>query len=278
MNIERHRPGTFSYAELATTDAQGARAFYSGLFGWETDEIPMGESGTYYMFRLGDRVAGAMYQLGGEQQGQVPAHWGSYVTVESVDASAARATELGGTVLAEPFDVMDAGRMAVVRDPTGAVFSLWEARGHVGAQVLGEPGAACWNELATPDPERAAEFYGGLFGWTARSQDMGGGMIYISFLNGGEPAGGMYRITEQMAGMPPSWMVYFAVEDADAGAARARELGAHVHMEPTDIPGVGRFAMLGDPQGAVFSIIRLLPMQEAAPEPGAAEQGEPAAV
>ena len=271
--VERYTPGTFSYAELATTDAASARAFYTGLFGWEVDEIPMDMGGTYYMFRRGAHVAAAMHQMGPEQATGVPPFWGSYVTVASVDGSAARAAELGGTVLMAPFDVMDAGRMAVVQDPTGAVFSLWEARGHVGSQVLDEPGALCWNELATTDTERARDFYTGLFGWTVEQQDMGT-MTYTTFLRGGERAAGMYAITEEMAGMPPSWMVYFAVEDCDASTARARELGAQVHVTPADIPGVGRFAMMADPQGAMFSIITLLPMwdAESAPE-GAAETG-----
>lgn len=275
--MERYTPGTFSYAELATSDAAAARAFYTGLFGWEVDEIPMGEHGSYYMFRLGSHVTAAMHQVGPEQAAGVPPHWGSYVTVASVDGSAARAAELGGTVLMAPFDVMDAGRMAVVRDPTGAVFSLWEARGHPGAQVLDEPGALCWNELATGDTERARDFYTGLFGWTPQEQDMGS-MTYTTFMRGGERAGGMYAITPEMAGMPPSWMVYFAVEDVDASTAHARELGAQVHVEPADIPGVGRFAMMADPQGAMLSLITLLPMWdgESALQGASEEEGAPA--
>ena len=265
--VERYAPGTFSYAELATTDAPAAREFYTGLFGWEVDETPMDDAGSYYMFRRGPHVTAAMHPVWPGQE--TPPFWGSYVTVASVDGSAARAAELGGTLVMPPFDVMDAGRMAVVQDPTGAAFSLWEARGHPGAQVRDEPGSLCWNELATPDPDRAREFYTGLFGWKVQEQDMGT-MTYTTFLRGGERAGGMYGITADMAGMPPSWMVYFAVEDCDAGAARARELGAHVHVEPADIPGVGRFAMMADPQGAMLSIITLLPTWDAAPAPGSA--------
>lgn len=256
--VDRYPPGTFSYAELVTTDAAGARAFYTALFGWEVDDVPMEPGGTYHVFRKGEHVAGAMHQMGGQQQG-MPPHWGSYVTVDDVDASANRARELGGTVLMGPFGITDAGRMAVVQDPTGAVFSLWQAGGHVGSQVRDEPGAFCWNELGTGDPARAAEFYTALFGWTTETQDMGGAS-YTSFLNDGVPAGGMFALTPEMEGMPPSWTVYFAVDDCDASAARAKELGAHVHVEPTDVPGVGRFAMVQDPQGAIFSIIRMLPM------------------
>lgn len=262
--VERYTPGTFSYAELTTTDAASARAFYTALFGWEVDEIPMGPGGAYYMFRRGEHVTAAMHQMGPVQAAAFPPSWGSYVTVAGVDESAARAAELGGAVLMAPFDVMDAGRMAVVRDPAGAVFSLWEARAHVGAQVLDEPGSLCWNELATVDEQGSRDFYTALFGWTVEEQDMGM-MTYTTFLRGGERAAGMYGITAEMEGMPPGWMVYFAVEDCDASTARASELGAQVHVTPADIPGIGRFAMMADPQGAMFSIITLLPMWEGEP-------------
>jgi predicted enzyme related to lactoylglutathione lyase len=277
--IDLYPPGTFSYAELATTDAEGARAFYTSLFGWEVDDIPMEPGGTYHMFRKGAHVAGAMHQMDARQREQgIPPHWGSYVTVADVDASAARAEELGGTVLAGPFDVMDAGRMAVVQDPTGAVFSLWQAAGHVGSQVRDEPGAFCWNELATPDTQRAAAFYTALFGWTTQTQDMGTGMIYTTFLNEGVMAAGMYALTPEMEGMTPHWAVYFAVEDCDADAARARDLGARIVIEPADVPGVGRFAVVEDPQGATFAIIRMLPMDGEGAAPEGSAQAETAPV
>ncbi len=253
--VERYTPGTFSYAELVTTDAAGARAFYTSLFGWEVDDVPMEPGGVYHMFRKGAHVVGAMHQMGPAQQAQgIPTHWGSYVTVESADQAAARAGELGGAVLMGPFDVMDAGRMAVVQDPTGATLCLWEPRGHVGSQVRDEPSAFCWNELGTSDVDRAREFYTGLFGWTPEAQELGG-IAYTTFFNEGVPVAGLYALSGDMEAMPAGWMVHFQVEDCDRAAGLARELGAEVPVEPMDVPGIGRWSMLRDPQGAYFSIV-----------------------
>jgi predicted enzyme related to lactoylglutathione lyase len=156
---------------------------------------------------------------------------------------------------------MDAGRMVVVKDPTGAVFMLWQARRSPGVGVKGEPGSLAWNELATHDRDAAEAFYTALFGWSAQTMDMGAGMLYTTFtLGDGAWAGGMYGIAPDHPPMPSNWMPYFAVEDADASAARAKELGGTVVMEPQDIPNVGRFAMITDPQGAMFYVIRMNPM------------------
>ncbi|HWK89936.1 MAG TPA: VOC family protein, partial [Longimicrobium sp.] len=141
----------------------------------------------------------------------------------------------------------------------GATLALWEPRAHAGVGVRDDPGSLVWNELATTDTEAARRFYTGLFGWSTTTMDMG--MEYTTFMNGEIPAGGMFAITDEMKGMPPMWLPYFAVEDADAAAARAKELGAEVHVPPQDVPGVGRFAMLMDPQGAVFYVIRMAPME-----------------
>jgi Predicted enzyme related to lactoylglutathione lyase len=185
----------------------------------------------------------------------------SYVSVESADRSAARASELGGTVLAPAFDVMEAGRMAVIQDPTGGVLAVWEARKYPGAGLLGEPGALCWNELCTRDPARAGAFYGDLFGWGREAMPMPG-FEYTVVKRGDQPAGGLMPIQAEWGDMPPHWSVYFAVEDCDASAATATRLGGSVLTPPTDIPGVGRFAVLRDPQGANFSVL-----EAAAPTP-----------
>lgn len=156
----------------------------------------------------------------------------------------------------EAFDVFDVGRMAVVQDPTGAVFALWQPGKHAGAGVVNVPNSFCWNELATPDTGKAGDFYTGLFGWGKNVQEMGP-MTYTSFTNGDRPAGGMYKPTPEMGEIPPNWLVYFAVDDADAKAQKASELGGKAIVPPSDIPGVGRFAVIQDPQGAVFGIIKL---------------------
>jgi predicted enzyme related to lactoylglutathione lyase len=255
--IESYAPGTFCWVELSTHDSQDAKRFYTSLFGWTSEDSPIGPDQYYTMVRLRGKDAGALYEMASkEQSAGVPPHWRSYVSVANVDESAAKAGELGAKVLAAPFDVMDVGRMAVVQDPTGATFALWQAGRHRGANVVNEPGAFCWNELATPDDRAAGSFYSGLFGWGTMVQDMGP-MQYTTFTNEGRPAAGMYKPSPEQGDMPPSWTAYFAVADCDASAERVQELGGAVVAPPADIPGVGRFAIVADPQGAVFGIITL---------------------
>jgi predicted enzyme related to lactoylglutathione lyase len=207
------------------------------------------------MYRLDGRDVAASYPMDADQKAMgMPSSWLSYVAVEDVDASAARAKELGASILAEPFDVMEHGRMAMVQDPTGALFALWQAGKHPGFGVRGDPGSLGWNELATNDVARARDFYTALFGW--RAEVMNVGMEYTVFNGGTGPLAGAYALTPEMEGMPVCWLPYFGVEDADAMAAKATSLGATVLKEPADIPGVGRFAVLRDPQGATFSILQ----------------------
>jgi uncharacterized protein len=255
--IESYAPGTFCWVELSAHDSQDAKRFYTSLFGWTSEDSPIGPDQYYTMLRLRGKDVGALYQMDSQRQSAgVPPHWQSYVSVANADESAAKARELGGKVVSPPFDVMDVGRMALIQDPTGASFALWQARRHHGAAVVNEAGAFCWNELATPDPQQAGDFYTGLFGWGTMVQEMGP-MRYTTFTNGGRPAGGMYQPSPEQAGMPPAWTVYFAVDDCDGSAEKAKGLGASVLAPPADIPGIGRFAILADPQGAVFAIIKL---------------------
>lgn len=255
--VTQHAPGTFCWPELATTDQQGAKTFYTTLFGWEFSDSDMGGGESYTMLKLAGRDVGALYSMREEQRGQgIPPHWNSYVAVESADQAAAKAKALGGQVLMEPFDVFDAGRMAIVKDPTGAVFCVWQAKAHIGAGVLNELGALCWTELMTTDTGKAGTFYTGLFDWKAEAMPMAP-MTYTIFKSGTAQAGGMMAITPEMGPVPPHWMVYFAVADCDAAVAKAKGLGAKVAVPPTDAPNVGRFAVLRDPQGAHFSVIRL---------------------
>lgn len=258
--VHAYAPGTFSWIDLGTTDPDQAKRFYSELFGWEVNDMPMGDGTFYTMFQVGGRDVSALYGLSREQREQgVSPHWLSYVTVTSVDEAAARAGALGGTVLSGPHDVFDAGRMAVVQDPTGAPFALWQAGTHIGASRIGEPGTLCWNELATRDADAAEAFYTNLFAWSTKKENMGDLGTYTVFADGDRQAGGMYQLNGEMAGMPSHWTVYIAVDDCDARTERARALGADVRVPPMDIPNVGRFALLQDPQGAVFAIIKLIP-------------------
>ncbi len=252
-----HQPGTFSWPELATTDQAAGVAFYRALFGWDLNEQSMGPDGTYSMFLMrGKEVAAAYSMRPEERQGGVPPHWNLYVTVRSADESANRAQELGGKLLAPAFDVMDVGRMAIIQDPTGAVFEVWEPKKHIGAKILNEPGALCWSELTTRDPKAAEAFYTKLFGWTSKdSSGDAGGMQYTEFNNQGQPGVGMLAMPAEMpAHVPSYWMPYFQVADCDASTAKATGLGAKVMVPPKDIPKTGRFAILGDPQGAMFAL------------------------
>ncbi|MDX1547297.1 MAG: VOC family protein [Rhodothermales bacterium] len=254
--VATHAPGTFCWIELATTDPEAAKAFYTGLFGWNALDTEAGPGVTYTFLRRGEQNVGALYAQEATQREQgIPPHWFSYVSTGDADAAAERAAALGGTVVVAPFDVMDAGRMAIVQDPTGAPFGLWQTRTHPGVDVLQEPGSLCWSELATRDAEAAGAFYTGLFGWERQTGDTPGGPYTMFSRSADDPAAGMLQMTEEWGEIPSHWMPYFGVEDCDAAVARAQELGGTVKVEPITMPGVGRFAVVADPQGAVFSII-----------------------
>jgi len=255
--VTKHAPGTFCWIELGTTDAGAAKKFYSELFGWSANDIPAGPGMIYTMLQLDGKDVAALYELTEQHRAQgVPSHWLPYVAVASADESAEKVTSLGGKVIMAPFDVMDVGRMSLIQDPAGAMFALWEARKHIGATLVNQPGTVCWNELATRDSRLAGEFYTKLFGWGTKVQEMGP-TTYTIFTDGERQAGGMLAMTEEWGNIPSHWMAYFGVEDCDASANKARALGATIKVPPTDIPGVGRFAVLQDAQGAAFSIIKL---------------------
>lgn len=248
---EKYAPGTFSWAELSTIDQDGAKAFYGALLGWQANDMPMGDGSVYSMMqRDGHTVAAIATQPEQQREVGVPSMWNSYVTVESADAAAARAAELGATVHAPAFDVMEAGRMAVIQDPQGAYVMVWEPRGSIGATLVNAPGALVWNELQSPDPDASAAFYGDLFGWEV-AEFPGMEQRYLGIKVGERSGGG---ITVQNApGTPPFWLVYFGIEDIDAGIAKAQELGGTNLAGPIDIQ-MAKLAVIQDPQGAVFAL------------------------
>lgn len=245
-----HAPGTLSWTDLATSDPEAAKGFYTTLFGWEYDDRPIPEEaggGTYTMLtKNGKEVAALSAARGGG-----PSYWTSYVTVESADDSAAKAKELGATVMMEPFDVLDVGRMAVIQDPTGAVFCIWEPRGSIGAEIVNEPGSLTLNQLNTSDPERALEFYSGLFGWRSEAVD-GGEIPYWGVYLGERLNAGAMQLQPD-AGAPSHWLTYFGTESVEAGAERIGELGGQVMVPPTEVPG-GKIVVAQDPQGAIFGL------------------------
>ncbi len=257
--IKKHEPGMFCWVELATKDGPAAKKFYTSLFDWGVNDIPS-EAGTYSMVEKKGKEAGALYELGPQQKG-VPPHWNSYICVESADDTAAKAKKLGGKVILEPFDVMEHGRMANIQDPTGAVFSVWQPKEHIGAQIVNEPGSFCWNELYTTYSKKAWDFYSNLFGWSREPMQTPTGE-YTIFKKGDAQAAGMMQISKEMGATPPHWMVYFAVDDSDRTVEQAKGMGAQVMVPPTNIPNIGRFAVLNDPQGADFAVIRLEPRQQ----------------
>jgi len=242
-----HPPGAFSWADLGTSDPEAAKRFYTGLFGWEVDDRPIPDGGVYSMLVKDGKVVAALY----EAQEGMPTAWTSYVTVESADSTAARAAEVGGTLISEPFDVMEAGRMAVIQDPTGAILAAWEPHDSIGAQLVNTPGSLTVNQLNTPDPNKAAEFYTALFGWRTE-QVASEPSAYWGIYNGDRMNAGMMEMPPGM-GAPPHWLVYFGSEDVDADLRRIGELGGQAILEPMDVPG-GRILVAQDPTGGAFGL------------------------
>ena len=255
--FKTYAPGTFCWVDLATTDAEGAKQFYTQLFDWTATDVPAGEQGTYTMLEKAGKNVCALYQIPAEMNHAGPSYWLSYVSVEDIDATTAQAQELGGRVLQPVEDVMTAGRMSLLQDPTGAVFALWQPQQHIGADLANEANTFCWNELQTKDPATATRFYTKLFGWTTqRSQNALGG-DYFEFQQAGRGGAGMIEIQPDWGDVPPNWVVYFAVEDCDAILQKAESLGGHIEMPPIELADVGRFALLQDPQGAYFTVIQM---------------------
>jgi predicted enzyme related to lactoylglutathione lyase len=250
-----YAPGTPSWVDHAAKDLAGSNSFYGSLFGWEADD--QGEDmGHYTLMRKGGKtVAGNMRAM---MEGQ-PSAWTTYVSVEDADATVDRAKKAGAAVFVEPMDVTDIGRMAVFADPTGAAIGIWQPKTFAGAELANEAGSFAWNELNTRDVLAAKAFYTDIFGWTPNDLDMGG-MQYTEWKLGDKSVAGMMTMPDMVpAEVPAHWLVYFGTEDTDATVAKASELGATTLVPPTDIPP-GRFAVLMDPDGAAFAVIKMAPM------------------
>jgi len=245
--MTRYEHGVPSWVDIGTPDPKAGLDFYGELFGWEGQD--MGEEAGHYTIvsKAGKQVAAIS-----PAQDPGPPRWTTYITVDDVDAVAKKAESAGGTVLVTPMDVMTQGRMAVLKDTTGAVVAAWQPGEHIGAQLVNEPGAFIWSELATADMAKSKAFYAEVFGW-----EWGGAEEYAEAQVSGRTIGGvMPRRPDMPAEVPDSWLVYFGSTDVDADAKRATDLGANAIVEPTDIPGTGRFAVLMDPQGAVFALFK----------------------
>lgn len=255
MEKTAYAPGTPSWIDLGA-DIDKAKAFYGSLFGWEAAETgTIEETGGYCIFMLqGKPVAGL-----GPQQGPGHPYWTTYISVADADATAAKVKDAGGSVVVEPMDVMDAGRMAVFSDSTGAMFSVWQPGTMPGAGLVNESNTWCWSELDSRDVEGAKAFYTKVFGW--KTEDMEGPMQYTTLKVGDDPIGGLMPMPEAVPAMVPSfWLTYFAVDDCDAAIKKVESLGGSVLMPPMDIPGTGRFSVVTDDQGATFAVITMEPM------------------
>lgn len=252
MLIDSYAPGVPSWVDIGLPDIPAGADFYGALFGWDCPEGDP-EFGGYRVCTLNGRTVAGM----GPAQNPGPPYWASYVNVASADETIDKATAAGAHVLVAPMDVGPAGRMAVFADPVGATLGIWQAGEHPGAAIVNEPGALCWNELLTNDIPRSIEFYGAVFGWTADTHE--GEVPYTEFAVDGRSVAGMMAIPSTAPeGMPPNWGVYFAVGDTDDAVTRVQSLGGALLMGPMDIEP-GRFAVVADPQGAVFNVIALKP-------------------
>jgi len=243
--------GTPNWVDLQTTDQAAAKSFYGALFGWSFEDQPTPQGPVYSMALKGEGVVAGIAPQSPEMAAQsVPPMWNTYLAVEDVDAASERVTAAGGQLAMAPFDVMDAGRMAFALDPSGAAVALWQAKDHIGATLVNEPGTLIWNELLTTDPGSALPFYGAVVGLEAETMDMGDSP-YTVLKAGGEQVAG--SAPPPMEGVPNHWHVYFAVEDAAEATAKATSLGGEVINGPFATP-IGTMAALRDPQGAVFSV------------------------
>jgi len=253
--IESHAHGTPSWLDLATTDMDGAKAFYGELFGWEFFTEPDPEAGGYTMATLNGKAAAALMPMPQEMiDGGVPPCWNLYATVTDIDAAVGAAVSAGGAVVMAPMEVFTAGRMGIISDPAGAVFCLWQPGDSIGCEVVNEPGAFTWAELQTNDQPGAIDFYGAVLGVTAEVMEMGPmGTMTLFKVDGNDVASAMPIPIE---GVPPNWGPYFGVADTDAAIERVTELGGSLIVPAMDIPP-GRIAVLADNVAAVFSVIAL---------------------
>lgn len=252
--FEKYQHGQFSWVDLMAPDAAAAKEFYGALFGWTHVDFPTDQGGAYTQFRSRDLAVAGLGEMSEEMKaGGVPAFWNSYVTVDDADAIAAKAEALGGAITMPVMQVMTAGRMAFLTDAEGAHFAIWQPQGHIGAGLANEPVSLCWNELLSRNIEKAKSFYASLFDWRVDAVEDAPNEYYV-IDNAGRMNGGIIPWSSQMGDVPPSWGVYFSVEDCDASVKRVEDLGGRLIVPPRDIPP-GRFAVVADSAGAVFTVM-----------------------
>lgn len=250
--VTEYPNGIFCWVDLSTTDTEAAKAFYSGLFGWDAEGVETDMGPIYTLFKIEGHTVAGMGPLPSEMQAQgIPPIWSSYVKHDDVDAVAAAAAEAGGTVVMPAMDVMEDGRMAMIQDAGGAVFGVWQPKNHIGAQLVNQANTLFWNELQTNDVEGSKAFYNALFGWENAADENG----YVVFSQAGRGQAGMMAIDPSWGEVPPNWGVYFLVEDVDAATAKVQELGGKMLVPPTKAGEMGRFSVVQDPQGGTFTVM-----------------------
>ncbi len=247
--------GRFVWYDLRTSDPEKSKAFYTRLFGWGTRDDALPQPGPYTMWLAGQKGLGGMVPL--KKENQRTSHWIAYVTVPNVDITVEKARKMGAAVLVAGRDIPGVGRFAVIKDPQGATISPFTFAGEAMPEAEDPPttGHFCWNELLTTSPQEARQFYSELFDWAVGEQDLGELGTYWLYRRGAKEEAGMMLAPED-ADTPPAWLPYVSVEDVDATAARAEKLGGKVHHPPTDVAGLGRFAVLVDPTGAFIAIFK----------------------
>lgn len=254
--MDNYAHGHFCWVDLASHSIEKAKAFYSSLLEWEAVDQDTGGGPPYCLFKKGGIQTAGLGELSAEMQSAgVPPMWNSYINVDDVNETVAKAESLGATVAMPVMQVLDAGWMAAIQDPSGGHVMLWQKNQHAGAGLVNEPGTWVWNELMTGDPEKAVSFFQDLFGWTFEKDDASP-QSYWTFSNGDRLNGGLMQLTDEMQGVPPHWAVYFSVADIKAAVEQIKNLGGQIFVEPFEV-SVGHVCVAADDQGAAFQLIQL---------------------
>jgi len=255
-SIHQFLPGNFCWADLFCKNIDAAAEFYSAVFGWKLQHTEKDPINRAVFLRSEKPVCGIQLMTDRLLQGGIPSHWLSVIAVENIDVVIRNIESLGGKNLVQPTDISATDRRALVQDPTGAVFSLWQTGEHTGASEWNRPNSLCWNELYSNNIEQSLLFYRNLFGWT-HSKSVGAiGQDYFEFIHDGRSVGGMMEIRKEWGDMPPCWSVYFSVDNIHGSITNIRKMGGTVEGSPMEIENVGQFAVVMDPEGAFFSILQ----------------------
>ena len=251
-----HKHGTFCWLDLATTDTNAAKAFYTEIFGWEILDIPVAENYVYTMLNLNGKPVAALNEMQpAQREMNIPPYWLSYVAVDNADEIMATVSENGGTVCMPVMDVMEEGRMGLLQDPEGAFLGIWQAKNMPGFYYKEISGSVCWFEHGSHDRDKSIPFLEKTFGWTSKTNPMGE-MVYTTFFLGEEMVCGLYEMTPDMAQIPSHWLPYFTIGNMDESLEKIVGLNGKILMPKMFVQGVGHFAVVSDPQGGVFGLLQ----------------------